>query len=258
MKNNRIYIFVILLVFLGTGVWYVTVKEKMNSSTPSPATQIAQATYLCSDSKTIQATFYKGETIPVTPGEMPIPSGSTKLVLSDGRNFDLPQTISADGGRYANSDESFVFWNKGDTAFITEGSMTTFKDCIQKVSDDTPTQTGLANPASTNCSNNGGTLEMRKNKIGEYGVCIFKDNQQCEEWALLRGECPVGGLKITGYENDAEIYCAITGGQVEGVGTQAPMCKRIDGTYCTAQANLDGDCPIPNDPNPSSGNTEAP
>jgi len=119
-------------------------------------------------------------------------------------------------------------------------------------------QSALANPASENCIQKGGTLEMRNNKLGQYGVCLFEDNRQCEEWALLRGQCPAGGVKITGYDNDAEIYCAITGGQVEGVGTLTPMCKRIDGTYCNAQANLDGDCPDPNNPNPNAGNTEAP
>ncbi|KKP33010.1 MAG: hypothetical protein A2360_00970 [Candidatus Staskawiczbacteria bacterium RIFOXYB1_FULL_32_11] len=119
-------------------------------------------------------------------------------------------------------------------------------------------QNNLANPASENCIQKGGTLLMRENKKGQYGVCLFEDNMQCEEWALLRGRCPVGGLKITGYENDAQIYCAITGGQVEGVGTSTPMCKRVDGTYCNTQANLDGECPDPNDPNPNAGNTEAP
>lgn len=127
-----------------------------------------------------------------------------------------------------------------------------------KDNSDNQTPIGLANPASENCIKNGGMLEMRKNKLGEYGVCFFEDNRQCEEWALLRGQCPIGGLKITGYENEAEVYCAITGGKVEGVGTPTPMCKRIDGTYCSAQANLDGDCPNPSDKNPNAGNTETP
>jgi putative hemolysin len=138
------------------------------------------------------------------------------------------------------------------------------------ISQPTETQTGqkskaedqqnttIANPASVNCVEKGGTIEIRTNKKGEYGVCLFDDNRQCEEWALLRGECPVGGMKVTGYENDAEVYCVITGGQVDGVGTKTPMCKRIDGTYCNAQANFDGDCPDPHDPNPSARNMEAP
>jgi hypothetical protein len=41
------------------------------------------------------------------------------------------------------------------------------------------------------------------------------------------------------------------------MGTETPMCKRIDGTLCNAQANLDGECPDPRDPNPNAGNIEA-
>jgi hypothetical protein len=55
----------------------------------------------------------------------------------------------------------------------------------------TPTtpQAGIANPASVNCVNLGGTLEIRKDKDGgEYGVCIL-NGSECEEWALFRGEC---------------------------------------------------------------------
>ena len=57
----------------------------------------------------------------------------------------------------------------------------------------------MANPASENCIQKGGKLEMRTNKKGEYGVCLFEDNRQCEERALLRGDCPEGGVKVTGY-----------------------------------------------------------
>jgi membrane-bound inhibitor of C-type lysozyme len=31
------------------------------------------------------------------------------------------QKRKSSGARYANKDETFVFWNKGDTAFVTEG-----------------------------------------------------------------------------------------------------------------------------------------
>jgi len=92
---------------------------------------IAQATYLCDGGKTIQAVFYRGEEHPVEAGEMPIPSGIVKIVLSDGRNFNLAKTISADGGRYANPGESFVFWDKGDTTLILEnGSEKDYKGCL--------------------------------------------------------------------------------------------------------------------------------
>jgi hypothetical protein len=136
------------------------------------------------------------------------------------------------------------------------GLMILLSGC-QNSSVDVSTTTSLANPASENCIQKGGTLEMRENKNGQYGVCIFEDNRQCEEWAFFRGECPEGGMKVTGYENDAEVYCAITGGEVQGLGTETPMCKRIDGTLCNAQSNLDGECPDPTDLNPDAGNVEA-
>jgi len=51
---------------------------------------------------------------------MPVPTGSVSLVLSDKREMILKQTISASGIRYANPDESFIFWSKGNGAFISE------------------------------------------------------------------------------------------------------------------------------------------
>jgi hypothetical protein len=89
--------------------------------------------YTCDAGKVIIAKFYQGETEPSpSPDQPPIPGGSIVLSLSDGRSITLPQTISADGERYANSDESFVFWGKGNGAFITEGNGndTTYKNCV--------------------------------------------------------------------------------------------------------------------------------
>ena len=96
------------------------------------AKPINTVSYSCNGNKTIVASFYQGENKPVAAGQMPIPTGSVALKLGDGRSMTLPQTISADGGRYANSDESFVFWSKGAGAFITENNPnnTTYKDCI--------------------------------------------------------------------------------------------------------------------------------
>ncbi|MFA5086297.1 MAG: DUF333 domain-containing protein [Candidatus Paceibacterota bacterium] len=52
------------------------------------------------------------------------------------------------------------------------------------------TNAGMANPASTFCVKNGYKLEIRKNADGsEYGVCIFTDGKECEEWKFFRKEC---------------------------------------------------------------------
>jgi len=57
-------------------------------------------------------------------------------------------------------------------------------------------KTAMANPASTHCIKEGGSLVIRKRGDGgEYGVCLFKGGRECEEWALFRGECPVGGVE---------------------------------------------------------------
>lgn len=89
----------------------------------------------------------------------------------------------------------------------------------------------IGNPASQNCMEQGGHLKIQKSPDGgEYGVCYFEDNRQCEEWALFRGKCPVGGVKVTGYDTEAQIFCAISGGMVDMYGE---TCT-IDGkTYDT-------------------------
>ncbi|MDD4531301.1 MAG: DUF333 domain-containing protein [Candidatus Pacebacteria bacterium] len=52
------------------------------------------------------------------------------------------------------------------------------------------TSVGMANPASTFCVKNGYKVEIRKNADGsEYGVCIFTDGKECEEWKFFRKEC---------------------------------------------------------------------
>lgn len=56
---------------------------------------------------------------------------------------------------------------------------------------------GMANPASLYCLNHGGKLEIRegKEKTGQYGICVFPDGSECEEWAYMEGKCkPSGGL----------------------------------------------------------------
>ena len=56
----------------------------------------------------------------------------------------------------------------------------------------------LPNPASVNCEQNGGKLELRQDASGGVaGVCIFPDGSECDEWAYLRGECKPGDSLAT-------------------------------------------------------------
>ena len=85
--------------------------------------------FACDQEKTIRAAF-AGDKV--------------DLSLSDGRKESLPQTTSGSGIRYANAGETFVFWSKGNTAFVTEGSkgQETFSGCI--VVSDAPGERGWA------------------------------------------------------------------------------------------------------------------
>lgn len=106
----------------------------------------------------------------------------------------------------------------------------------------------LANPASVNCTQQGGTLTIeRRPDGGQFGVCTFTDNYQCEEWALFRGECPNNGLRVTGYATPAGRYCAITGGRYSVVSAPGAMpergsCLLPNGRSCEADAYYAGAC----------------
>jgi len=51
-------------------------------------------------------------------------------------------------------------------------------------------QMALPNPASVFCEENGGVLEIRQDTDGnQFGVCVFPDGSECDEWAFYRGEC---------------------------------------------------------------------
>lgn len=100
----------------------------------------------------------------------------------------------------------------------------------------------LANPASVNCEKVGGTLSIKTLGNGaQYGLCNFEDNMSCEEWALLRGECPVGGVKVTGYDNIGQMYCVWLGGKT--LATKNSICTLPDKTICTTDALYAGTCP---------------
>jgi uncharacterized protein len=107
---------------------------------------------------------------------------------------------------------------------------------------------GIANPASVNCTEQGGTLTFEtRGDGGQYGVCYFEDNLQCEEWAMLRGDCPVGGIKVTGYITPAAQYCAITGGTYTITGNsntdnEQGTCTLPDGTICDVWDYYNGQC----------------
>ncbi|MFA5930838.1 MAG: DUF333 domain-containing protein [archaeon] len=49
--------------------------------------------------------------------------------------------------------------------------------------------TQIANPASTNCIDQNGNLEIVDTNEGQIGMCTLPSGKVCEEWALFRNEC---------------------------------------------------------------------
>lgn len=86
--------------------------------------------------------------------------------------------------------------------------------CAPDQAEETPVESGLANPASENCIQQGGQVEIRQGAAGEYGVCIFDDGRSCDEWALYHGVCEphqvllafFGRLAAGEYTAAAELY----------------------------------------------------
>lgn len=112
-------IVVVAALAIGIGLYKINQSDytltdvtMMPAPTPTPIV----ANFTCDGGKSIQATF-AGDNV--------------SLVLSDGRKLSLPHAISADGARYANANESIVFWNVGNTAFIEDNNVQTYSNCIQ-------------------------------------------------------------------------------------------------------------------------------
>lgn len=73
--------------------------------------------FTCANGRSIEARFY-------LDGD-----GTVKLRLSDGRKWELPRVMAASGVRYATSDDAFIFWTKGNEAFVLENDIITYRDC---------------------------------------------------------------------------------------------------------------------------------
>jgi len=117
MSERGWLVLVIVVVLVGAIALYWTRDRKSVVPESQTTESVAQATFACTEGRSITAVFDRE-------------NDSVQLSLSDGRQIELSRELSASGARYATADESFVFWNKGDTAFITESGEATYQDCV--------------------------------------------------------------------------------------------------------------------------------
>jgi putative hemolysin len=65
----------------------------------------------------------------------------------------------------------------------------------------------------------------------------------------MRGACPVGGIKVTGYVTPAARYCVITGGTYRITGQsnaemERGICILANGNQCDARDNYNRKCSV--------------
>ncbi|HVY72713.1 MAG TPA: MliC family protein [Candidatus Paceibacterota bacterium] len=133
---------VVILIALCLVLWMYRNTEPVSrffgsdteTTTPGVAAGNTVVSYSCDEDKSLSAEYIDGGPASSTPDGRPVPTGAVELTFSDGTMLRLPQTLSASGIRYANADESLIFWSKGDTAFIQQGIGTsqteTYSNCV--------------------------------------------------------------------------------------------------------------------------------
>lgn len=127
-RVNRIILIVILIIIAAlAAISYLHNTQPIVTPAVNPSTTETTTTVATSTADTITAVFNCSAKKSITAVFSP---NKVTLTLSDSRHITLLQALSASGARYATTDESFVFWNKGNTAFITENGATTFADCV--------------------------------------------------------------------------------------------------------------------------------
>ena len=163
----------------------------------------------------------------------------SSVTIENGGAVTLQVARSASGARYAGPEAEF--WeHRGAFRWIRSGKPAV--TCVVSTEPGSGAPIGIANPASVHCAEVGGRNVTETLPNGsEFGVCLFEDNRQCGQWALFRGGCPVGGLRITGYPSDAARYCAITG-STYGVSGENETCTTPEGKVCGLAAYFDGTC----------------
>ncbi len=118
---NRYAVIVMALVLAGAWMVLRPSYESARDAQHAVPLPIA-ALFSCTSGKTVSAAFYQGSVAQTpVPGEPPRPTGWVEVSFDHGATTTLAQTLSADGARYANADESVVFWNKGDEAIVMHG-----------------------------------------------------------------------------------------------------------------------------------------
>jgi len=93
----------------------------------------------------------------------------------------------------------------------------------------------FGNPTTQYCVDNGGSSEIRTNPDGsQYGVCVFSDGSECDEWEFFREECQPGTIfSKTSCQSDSDCapeFCCHSSSCINK--KHRPNCTNI---FCTQE-----------------------
>lgn len=122
MKSSTVIIIIAVLLLFGGAMYFINkeapvVNPDEVENPEGNVPEVVSVNYLCEGGSSIVAAYNNTDE-------------NVSLSLSDERIMTLDQVVSDDGARYANADESIVFWSVGDQAFLDENGVTTFAECL--------------------------------------------------------------------------------------------------------------------------------
>lgn len=119
-SNKKLLLIAVALVIAVFAFMYFYKANVTKVSAPvdvTPTPYDVSVTYTCPNGDKIPATFNNSE-------------GTVSFTLPGQAEMTLPHAISADGARYANEDESVVFWNVGNSIMVMQNGVTTYENCV--------------------------------------------------------------------------------------------------------------------------------
>lgn len=174
MTKANLWTVIVVLVIFCLGAFYLF-GEWGSGKNQQVSNAGVENLFSCANEKTVLATFSNNP-------------DAVFIKLIDGRSFTLPRAISGSGARYANSDESLVFWNKGNTAFVTENGVDVYTSCV------------LIAPDS------GGLARYLTDSSGDFSVRYPADYtlNAAYKYDGLGPDKTIGGIKLTIASTTAE------------------------------------------------------
>lgn len=127
MKKLALTVIVILITIFSLIFFLSTHNQKNLKEEKAFATK----SYACEAGDEFVVQYFEGPKAPPQwPGERPNPTGHVIISIPGGQILTLQQTISGSGVRYANADESAVFWNKGIFGLFAQHTSTP-RECME-------------------------------------------------------------------------------------------------------------------------------